>query len=53
MRYQCCFCGQQVRKEGADPVLLTIVLERDGEQNLYCHTECLRRALHVSVPLAL
>jgi hypothetical protein len=51
--YQCCFCGKEVEHRGIEPVLLTVVLENDAEQNLYCHAACLRSALHPSVPLAL
>jgi hypothetical protein len=51
VEYQCCFCAKEILRDGADPILLTIVLERDAEQDLYCHRECLRNALHPSVPL--
>ena len=51
--YQCCFCGREVPERGVEPVLLTIVLENDAEQDLYCHVVCLRKALHPSVPLGI
>jgi hypothetical protein len=51
--YQCCFCGKEVERRGMEPILLTVVLENDAEQDLYCHTECLRKVLHPSVPLAI
>ncbi len=51
--YQCCFCGKHVEHGGIEPIQLTVVLENDAEQNLYCHAACLRKVLHPSVPLAL
>jgi hypothetical protein len=51
--YQCCFCGKEVEDRGVEPILLTVVLENDAEQNLYCHADCLRRVLHPSVPLTI
>ena len=45
--YQCCFCGNLILPAGSDPVYL----EDGGTQGLAAHAECLRRALHPSVPL--
>jgi hypothetical protein len=49
--YQCCFCGRRIAPEGDDPILLKILIEEGGEQELYCHRRCLKGVLHASVPL--
>jgi hypothetical protein len=49
--YQCCFCGKAIEKDNVDPILLTVVVEDDGEQDLHSHRACLKEALHPSVPL--
>jgi hypothetical protein len=48
--YQCCFCGASI----AEGTLRILVLEVSdgGSQELPCHEQCLRRAVHPSVPLA-
>ena len=52
MRFQCCFCGETIKKAGPDVGLLAYTTCFDGErsrqftQSLYCHAECLRSALH-------
>jgi hypothetical protein len=46
----CCFCGRPITDE--EPRLLSLAVDDGGEQELWCHEECLRRALHPSVPLA-
>jgi hypothetical protein len=52
VRFQCCFCSERAGK--IDNVTRLTVLQPDGgEQELYAHPECLRRAVHASVPLAL
>jgi hypothetical protein len=51
---QCCFCGNKILKEGSDPVVLTLDLgepEEEGQQSLFSHYRCLKRALDPSVPL--
>ena len=53
VEHQCCFCGRGIQVGRVDPILVTIVLEDDAEQDLYCHLRCLRARLHSSVPLAL
>ena len=50
--YPCCFCGEEVEQQDVEPILATVVLENDGEQNLYCHAACLPKVIHPSVPLA-
>lgn len=50
---QCCFCGAAIALVPPDPVRLEVA-GKDGEtQELYCHAEHLKRALHPSVPLYL
>ena len=49
--FQCCFCGETVPEQGAEPYELVLGTEDDALQQFYCHLACLRRALHPSVPL--
>ena len=52
MRFQCCFCTLQIESTTVDPVRLTISAATDsGEQELFAHQKCLRKAVHPSVPL--
>jgi hypothetical protein len=48
--FQCCFCGPEIA--GGEVRPLVFALADGAAQDLYCHEECLRRALHPSVPLA-
>jgi len=48
---QCCFCGEEILIRPPDPVRLEIAGENGETQELYCHAEHLKRALHPSVPL--
>jgi len=54
-KYQCCFCGESVDRQGPDVGLLSYTPRFDAggqqTQNLFCHARCLRNALHPSVPL--
>ena len=50
IQFCCCFCGQTIED---DPHCLELELDDGGEQVLYCHADCLRRAVHPSVPLAI
>lgn len=49
--FQCCFCGLTILEKRPDPVSLTVRLEDDAEQGLFCHWSCLKAAVHQSVPL--
>jgi hypothetical protein len=52
MKYQCCFCGNEIVASPPDPVRLAVFTEDPLEkQELYCHQRCLQRAVHPSVPL--
>jgi hypothetical protein len=51
--YQCCFCSQAIDPEVCHPISISLALEDEGVQALYCHSFCLRRAVHSSVPLVL
>lgn len=48
--YACCFCGHPI--EGETPRVLVLEVDDGGSQELSCHEECLRRAIHPSIPLA-
>jgi hypothetical protein len=48
---QCCFCGSTIHPGGSSPVSIAIDLKDGATQGLYSHAECLRKALHPSVPL--
>lgn len=52
MKYQCCFCGNEIVPKAPDPVQI-VVKSADPleEQDLYCHQRCLQRALYPNVPL--
>lgn len=49
--HQCCFCGHTIEANFPDPVSLTITLPEGAEQQLYCHWNHLKDAVHQSVPL--
>lgn len=48
---QCCFCGKRITILSPDPIPLTVRLGDGEEQELFCHLQCLKPALHPSVPL--
>lgn len=50
-QYTCCFCGELIAPTEIDPVLVTIALEDDAEQDLHCHWHCLKTRVHPSVGL--
>jgi hypothetical protein len=51
-RVACAFCTQTVTPVGDDPLEVFVRgALTDGEQGLYAHAECLRAAVHPSVPL--
>jgi hypothetical protein len=45
------FCGNLIVKLARDPLSLTIRLDDNEEQTLFCHYRCLKRAVDSSVPL--
>lgn len=55
--YQCCFCGEKVVSNEIDVCSLGLTTNWDktedvqGEQQFFCHAECLRKRIHDSVPL--
>jgi len=55
--YQCCFCGKKVDPTPPDVASLMYTTCFDGpkklrhDQELYCHTECLRTRLYPNVKL--
>jgi hypothetical protein len=49
--FQCCFCGL-IFGSSESKVTLVIPLKDGGSQNLACHSACLHRVVHPSVPLA-
>jgi hypothetical protein len=52
IEFQCCFCARGLAASAPDLVMLVVPLEDGGSQELRCHSECLRRAVHPTVPLA-
>ncbi len=48
---QCCFCGNMIVVIASDPIMLTVHIDGDEEQQLFCHYRCLKRAADPSVPL--
>jgi hypothetical protein len=57
IEYQCCFWGQTVESLGPDVsgLLYTTNIndsqEKQHDQQLWCHANCLKQRLHSSVPL--
>jgi hypothetical protein len=57
MNYQCCFCGKTIEALAPDVAALIYVtcidqpVERQKDQQLFCHTKCLRERLHPSANL--
>ena len=58
LRFACCFCGETIEARDYDPcslALRTRFLAPETEQmnqQLFCHADCLRAVIHVSVPLS-
>jgi hypothetical protein len=56
-RYQCCFCGNSISAIIPDVagLLYTTSVDREPslqrDQQLWCHTKCLRERLHPSAKL--
>lgn len=50
-QHVCCFCGERIKRARMDPILITIALEDDAEQDLHCHWLCLKNKVHPSVTL--
>lgn len=56
-KYQCCFCGEDIKSNQVDVTGLIVVSNWDKsqelqqEQQLFCHMECLRSKLTKNVPL--
>jgi hypothetical protein len=56
-KYQCCFCGQTITPIGPDVggLVYTARVDRSPEgqrdQQMWCHTDCLRERLHPSINL--
>ncbi len=56
-RYQCCFCARTIASKAPDVASLVYAPcidhadQEDNEQELFCHTECLRSRLHKSAIL--
>lgn len=46
----CCFCSDSLPFENA--IQLTIIIDKntDESQTVFCHKQCLDKALHKSVP---
>jgi len=47
----CCFCGEYAPIDSADFLPLIVNLPEGASQQLWAHGECLRRAVHPSVPM--
>lgn len=56
-KYRCCFCGETVISNEMDVTGLIVVsnwdkgVDRQQEQQLFCHMNCLKERLEESVPL--
>lgn len=50
---QCCFCGFAIATQRGEPLVLSLVLDDEGTQELYSHVACLKQRVHPSVPLLL
>lgn len=48
---QCCFCGNAIVPRQPDPLTLKLAIDEGGEQELFCHYRCLKRAIDPSVAL--
>jgi hypothetical protein len=57
LRFQCCFCGLAIESVAPDvgSLLYTTCIDQapnlHQNQELYCHTKCLRERLHPSAKL--
>jgi len=57
MECQCCFCGLSIEAVIPDPASLHFITcfggtpETRKDQEMFCHTNCLRARLHPSVKL--
>ena len=53
LKFQCCFCGETVKKTTTDPVEIGIFLPDGTNQGLWAHGKCIQKnlKLHPSVPL--
>ena len=51
--FACCLCGARIAKGGADPGELVYTPDDGdgGTQVLWCHVECLRKAVVKGTPL--
>jgi hypothetical protein len=47
----CCFCGEYPSIGSDDFLSLLVSLPHGATQELWAHGECLRRAIHPSVPM--
>jgi len=56
-KYICCFCGDTIKSNELDITGLVIVSnwdkapDRQQEQQLFCHMNCLKESLDTKVPL--
>lgn len=56
-KYQCCFCSKEIVPNDIDVTSLVIVtnwdeeIEKQQEQQLFCHMNCLKENVHKEVPL--
>jgi hypothetical protein len=50
-KFQCCFCGAAMGDEDRPVMLILRVDNSGGEQQLFSHPSCLRRAVDPSIPL--
>ena len=56
-KYMCCFCGEPVISSDMDITGLIVksnrdkALEKQQEQQLFCHMNCLKKSLDINVPL--
>lgn len=57
LAYSCCFCGNKIKSGQMDITGLIVIsnwdktLERQQEQQLFCHMKCLKKSIKTDVPL--
>lgn len=56
-KYVCCFCSKPIESNEMDVTELVVVsnwdktIDKQQEQQLFCHMECLKEKVHSDTPL--
>lgn len=57
LEYACCFCGNKITSSGTDITGLIVIanwdksVDKQQEQQLFCHMQCLKERMDKSTPL--